>query len=92
MIYVNFIAQEALFPALTLEEIRSDVENDNQLSAVCAAKKTNLWSSDLVKPFRSTSEEITVDHKNHIVLRGTRIVIPQALQSRVIKLAHEGEW
>ena len=88
--YVNFIAQEALFPALTIEEIRSAVENDKQLHAVRAAIKTNLWSLDLVKPFRAISEEITIDHTNHILLRGTRIIIPQALQSRVIKLAHEG--
>ena len=88
--YINFIAQEALLPALTIEEIRSAVENDKQLRAVRAAIKTNLWSSDLVKPFRAISEEITIDHTNHILLRGTRIIIPQALQSRVIKLAHEG--
>ena len=88
--YVNFIAQEALFPALTIEEIRSAVENDKQLRAVRAAIKTNLWSSDLVKPFRRIGEEITIDHKNQILLRGTRIIIPQALQSRVIKLAHVG--
>ena len=75
---------------LTIEEIRSAVENDKQLRAVRAAIKTNLWSSDLVKPFRTISEEITIDHTNHILLRGTRIIIPQALQSRVIKIAHEG--
>ena len=74
--YVNFIAQEALFPALKIEEIRSAVENNKQLCAVRAAIKTNLWSSDLVKPFRAISEEITIDHTNHILLRGTRIIIP----------------
>ena len=49
-----------------------------------------MWESDLVKPFRKIREEITVDHKTNILLRGARLIIPAGLQNRVIKLAHEG--
>ena len=88
--YINFITQEALFPALTIEELQSAVTNDRQLRAVRAALKTNMWESDLVKPFRKIREEITVDHKTNILLRGARVIIPAGLQNHVIKLAHEG--
>ena len=88
--YINFITQEALFPPLTIEELQSAVTNDRQLRAVRAALKTNMWESDLVKPFRKIREEITVDHKTNILLRGARLIIPAALQNLVIKLAHEG--
>ena len=35
-------------------------------------------------------DEITIDHNNKILLRGTRIVIPASLQKRTIQIAHEG--
>ena len=34
--------------------------------------------------------EIAVDNKNGVVLRGTRIIIPTTLQTRIIKLARTG--
>ena len=40
--YINFITQETLFPALTIEDLQSAVENDRQLRAVRAALKTNM--------------------------------------------------
>ena len=49
-----------------------------------------MWGSDLVQPFRQIREELTVDCKTSIFLRGTRLIIPTGLRNRVIKLAHEG--
>ena len=88
--YINFIAQEILFPALTFEDLQSAVENDRQLQAVCAAIKTNMWGSDLVQPFRTIHEEPTVDCKTNILLRGIRLIITTGIRNRVTKLAHEG--
>ena len=49
-----------------------------------------MWGSDLVQPFRKIHEELTVDCKTNILLRGTRLIIPTGLQNRLIKVAHEG--
>ena len=35
-------------------------------------------------------DELTVSASGNLILRGTRIVIPQSLQEHVINLAHEG--
>jgi hypothetical protein len=38
-------------------------------------------------------DEIAVDNTNGVILRGTRIIIPVHLQTRVVKLAHKGhQW
>ena len=49
--YINFITQETLFPALTIEDLQSAVENDRQLRAVRAALKTNMWEAILYSRF-----------------------------------------
>ena len=48
------------------------------------------WTDELIKPFFNIKEEIAVDNKNGVVLRGTRIIIPRTLQTRIVKLAHTG--
>ena len=53
-----------------------------------AVEKRYSWDSDIVAPFRKVKDELRVTSEN-IVLRGTRIVPPEALQQRASNIAHE---
>ena len=58
--------------------------------AVQKAVESGDWTDKLVKPFLNIRDEIAVDNNNGVILRGTRIIIPATLQTRVVKLAHSG--
>eukprot|EP00795_Rhopilema_esculentum_P010145 gene10145-18811_t len=88
--YVNFVTQEAVFPALSLGEIKAATDKDTTLRCLRAAIRSNCWNGDILQPFRAIKHEISVDLTNNILLRGTRIIIPESLQRHVIKIAHEG--
>ena len=45
------------------------------------------WNSD-IKPFRLIKDELTVTNKG-IILRGSKIVIPETLEQEAIDIAHE---
>ncbi len=86
--YVNFITTNSVPKAMTLEEIRKATDEDKTLRALRAAIKLNRWHYDIVKQFKAVRDELTVT-SDGIVLRGTRIVIPETLQRRAIAIAHE---
>ncbi|XP_065068432.1 uncharacterized protein K02A2.6-like [Rhopilema esculentum] len=88
--YINFVTQEAVFPALSLGEIKAATDKDTTLRCLRAAIRSNCWNGDILQPFRAIKHEISVDLTNNILLRGTRIIIPESLQRHVIKIAHEG--
>lgn len=48
------------------------------------------WYIDLVKYFCKVKDERSVDYTNKVIFRGTFIVIPEELQSKIIKLSEEG--
>eukprot|EP00794_Sanderia_malayensis_P011759 gene11759-biopygen9424 len=86
--YVNFVSRYAVPKAMTIKEIKDETNTDRVLQAVRAAIKTNHWDLDLVRPFKSVKDELTINSDN-ITLRGTRIVVPSALQQRTVDLAHD---
>ena len=53
-----------------------------------ASIRLNFWDNDIVKPYKSVKDELTVTSEN-IILRGTRIVIPESLQKKAIEVAQE---
>ena len=53
-----------------------------------ASIRLDQWDNGIVKPYKSVKDELTVTSEN-IILRGTRIVIPESLQQKAIDLAHE---
>ena len=87
---INYISVNTAQDAIPLEVIKLHTNTDPNLNAVCKAVESGDWSTDRVKPFRNIKEEITVDHANGILLRGTRIIIPSTLQANIISLAHKG--
>jgi len=55
-----------------------------------AALKTGCWNTDDLKPYKQIKDEITIDHANHVLLHGKRIILQSSLQDRVTKLAQLG--
>ena len=97
--YVNYIATNAVPKAMSLEEIKSVTEVDPTLQAVKACLQSGKWHTakelfptancDDLKSFEKLKSELT-ETSSGLLLRGTRIVIPQELRPRAVKLAHEG--
>ncbi|CAB4036104.1 Hypothetical predicted protein [Paramuricea clavata] len=70
---------------MTLQEIINATNADAALTALHDAIKTNKWDSPIVKPFKAVKTELT-STTHGVILRGTRVVIPAALQQRGPKL------
>ena len=75
---------------LTIEEIKEATQQDRTLRALRAALKTGCWNMDYLKPYQQIKDEITIDHANNLFLRGTRIILPASLQTRIVQAAHQG--
>ena len=73
---------------IKLKEIIETTNAGKILNDLRAAIRLNRWDSDTVAPFRKVKDELTVIPEN-IILRGTRIVLPEALQQRAVDIAHE---
>ena len=97
--YINYVFTNAVPKALTQEEIMIATKEDATLQAVILALKTGQWhnlrSSDAIDmatfdALARVKTDLATANAGNTLLRGTRIVIPQSLQRRVIRLAHEG--
>ena len=86
--YVNLLTLAAVPKAMTMREIQTATNTDKILQSLRAAIRCNMWDSDLVKPYKNIKEELTVTMQN-VILRGSRIIIPESLQQRAIDLAHD---
>ena len=86
--YVRYICNAAVPKAMTTDEVKECTTNDPALQAIINAINTDCWNNVLVQDYKSIRNELSV--YDGIVLRGTRIVIPAELQSKVVDLAHVG--
>ena len=68
--------------ALTIASARA------QCLKFLAMIKLNKWHYDVVRPYKSIKDELTVTSKG-VILRGSRKVMPKSLQQRAIDIAHE---
>ena len=84
--------------ALCREEIIEATRKDATLQEVMRLISTGQWDNlkpvdgvdpSTLKIFANVRSELTSVDSN-LVLRGSRIVIPDALQKHVVELAHEG--
>ena len=88
--YVWFVCTSNVsdLQAVTLSEMRSETSKDAALSKLLAEIHSRKWSNDeLLKAYSGIKEELSVFEG--VILRGTRIVVPQSLRKRILKLAHE---
>ena len=96
--YVNFLASNSVPKSLTLSEVARATQTDCVIQCVIQAVENNTWykqrcsQTDSYRCYLNVREELTVVSLSdgHILLRGTRLCIPESLQHQVINLAHEG--
>ena len=86
--YVKWVAQESTPVALTTCEIESASEKDPELQSVRECLLSGRWYDIEFKGYLPMRSELCAIGK--LVLRGTRIILPKELRSRVLELAHEG--
>ena len=87
--FVRVLAQESTPVAMTAKEVERESENDPDLCSVRHYIQSGDWSQCKMPHYLSLKNELCVLGK--LVMRGTRIVIPQSLRSEVLRLAHEGD-
>lgn len=84
--YVRFVAVNATPAALTTREVEEASAIDPELREVRQALLDGHFEK--CKPYGPIANELCAI--GQIVLRGTRIVLPKALHTRALALAHEG--
>ena len=85
--YVRMVALRAVPAALRIKEIERISAQDPELQAVRNCLIEGRWDS-APKSYLPVHNELTFI--GHVILRGARIIVPQALRKRVVSLAHEG--
>ncbi|KAK3728358.1 hypothetical protein QZH41_011397, partial [Actinostola sp. cb2023] len=83
--------------AIDLEEVKSATLNDHTLQRVIECIRNGSWykkdAQDLRldnRAFNSYQMVKDVNAEGNLVLRGTKIVMPDSLQNRSVDIAHEG--
>ena len=81
------VASHASPVALRTKEVEQASVQDSELQAIRKCLIAGKWDS-VPKQYIPVRNELTFIC--HVILRGTRIVMPQSLRKRVVNLAHEG--
>lgn len=86
--YINFVIANAVPRAVQFQAILEESKVDSELSRVVKCLEKNEWHNnpDLKCFFRIRNE---LSHKNGIVLKGNKLVIPYILRQQVLAVAHE---
>ena len=85
--YVRLVALGSVPVALKIQEIETVSAEDEELQVVRGCLVSGNWEG-APKSYVCVRNELTFI--GHVILRGTRIVIPEKLRQRVLRLAHEG--
>lgn len=98
--YVNFIGDNAVPKAMTLEEVQTETKKDSALCKVIQCLCAGHWqhappdTDDVdyttLKALYQLQNELTVNADQNIILRGTRLVLPTSVHHKAINLAHIG--
>lgn len=102
--YVCFLTHHAIPKAMTLPEIQQATMVDPTLKFLKNLITTGKWhlidSIDIqsnpninlanLKAFQKIKTELTLNEHDGIILRGSRIVLPECLRLKAIRIAHEG--
>lgn len=86
--YVRFVVHEAVPRAMTARQVEEFSDRDAELAEVRDCIRSGNWEDSKCSRYYYVREELCTVGK--LVLRGTRIVIPQELRVRVVAIAHEG--
>ena len=86
--YVRFVAMTATPAALTTQEVEKASKDDEELSAVRECIRSGNWDKCPYKKYCAVAGELC--SIGYLILRGSRIVLPQKLRPTAVTLAHEG--
>ena len=73
---------------MTLPEVKTETKNDSTMQQLARAIETSNWSDPTVKAYTNVKDELSVC--DGLILRETRLILPQTLQRQAIELAHTG--
>ena len=85
--YIRFVAREATPSAITTREVEEASKDDVELINVRSCLKKEKFDKSCANYIPVKDELCKI---GYIVLRGTRLVIPEKLRFKCIKLAHQG--
>ena len=88
--YVNFVTNNAVPPAITLQEVKDATAADETLQRLAQVIATQKWheTGKDVTQYQQIKQELSVS--NGVILRETCIIVPEKLRSQMIRLAHSG--
>ena len=86
--HIYSVVQDAVPAAMTARHIEQESAEDPLLIQVRYAIREDKWADLEHTVFKSVREELWVI--GQIVMKGSRIVLPQKMQRRTLILAHEG--
>ena len=88
--YINFVTNNAVPHAVTLQEVKDATAADETLQSLAKVIATQKWheAGRDVSQYQQIKQELSVS--NGVILRGTRIIVPEKLRDRMIMLAHSG--
>ena len=82
---------------MTIDEVATETAKDKTLTTVIQAILTNKWhgvedgiNKATFHTLHANRAELSLAHKDSIIFKGHRIVLPEALQNRAVKIAHAG--
>ncbi len=88
--YINFVTNNAVPHAVTLQEEKDATAADETLQSLARVIATQKWHEagrDVIL-YQQIKQELSVS--NGVILRGTRIILPEKLRDRMIMLAYNG--
>uniref|UniRef100_A0A2H1X000 RNA-directed DNA polymerase n=1 Tax=Spodoptera frugiperda TaxID=7108 RepID=A0A2H1X000_SPOFR len=85
--YVQNVIEQVRPTAIPLQDIMAHSRQDAEIQAVKNGLYNNQWS-DLTKGYKLFQDELCF--YEDILLRGTKIVMPQKLRDPILRIAHEG--
>ena len=86
--YIYFVASNAIPGAMSGKEIEEASALDTELCILRECIKSGQWDRCPNSVYKALKDELTCFGK--LILRGSRIVIPESLKNHVMKLGHEG--
>ena len=90
--YINYVIEHTTPKSMTLKEMQQEAKKDRELQKVQKALDTGKWDNQDkdIQPYKRCMEEITSNKTKDLLMKGSRIIIPEILLDKATRLAHIG--
>ena len=98
--HVNFVTSHALPKTITIDQIILESQKDPVIQSTITAIQSGRWYNVIeganisirteLKKLYLIRNELAVHSDYPVVLRGTRLIIPERLKQNIVNIAHEG--